>query len=340
MIDLIAFPAVFFSNMASPQQLFKNVSAGKFKTAYYFYGSEDYRLVEAEKFLAHQFLPDRQMAVNYRRMDARKTNCGELIAQLSNLPMLGDRQVFIITDIQSYKPTEVDQILRLLSPPDPNRLIVFSTPSARTVKKNSAFFSKISSVAETVEFRKQTVTEATATVRAKLQREDLSIEPDAMELLVGLLGGSRGGLEAEIAKLINYAAPGESITVEAIREVSSGYEVFNIFELADLVVACKTRQVLKMIRSLLAGGNSPATLTSLLQQHFISVYLVKNGHKPLGNRSFLTAKFRQQGHRFSNERLEQIIIDIAATDAGLRKSGPKPEVAFEMLVLEMARENR
>ena len=87
--------------MVTPFQLLKDISAGKFKPAYYFYGSEDYRITEAEKYLARQFLPGAQMSVNYRKFDGRKTKAGDLITHLSNLPMLGEKQVFVVSDFQS-----------------------------------------------------------------------------------------------------------------------------------------------------------------------------------------------------------------------------------------------
>ena len=65
--------------------------------AYYFFGTEDYRIVEAEKYVARQFLPDRQLVTNYRKIDGKKTSCSDLLAELSSLPMLGERQVFGVT---------------------------------------------------------------------------------------------------------------------------------------------------------------------------------------------------------------------------------------------------
>ncbi|MFQ5452657.1 MAG: DNA polymerase III subunit delta [Candidatus Zixiibacteriota bacterium] len=324
--------------MAAPQKLFKDISAGKFKSAYYFYGSEDYRISEAVKFVAHQFLPDRQLSVNYRKIDAARTKTSDLITQLSTLPMLGEKQVFAITGFQSYKPTEIKKILSLVSPQDPNRIIIFTSPSSKTPKKSSAFIKTISQSAELVAFNRLTFKEAARQITTKLEKDKIKITSDALKLLTELLSGNRGALEAELTKLINYKNSGDTIEIEDIRLISSGFEVFNMFELADFVVAGQSTKVLQMIRSLISEGKSAAFLTTLLQQHFTSLYLVKNGKKPLGRRDFLIYKFRPQADKYSNHRLEEIIIEIAEADARLRQAGIKPETTLEVLALNLTRQ--
>lgn len=326
--------------MATPQKLFQDVSAGKFKPAYYFYGSEDYRVAEAAKFVARQFLPDLQFAVNYRKIDASKTAAPELTALLSNLPILGEKQVFVISSFQSYKPTDIKQILLLLSPADLSRIVIFTSPSSKTPKKSSAFYKEISGVTEAVEFKKLSYQEAAGQISARLKKECINITSDALKMLTELIAGSKGALEAELAKLANYKNSGETVEVEDIKHISTGYEVFNMFELADFIVAGQTVKVLQMIRSLMAEGKSATFLTALLQQHFTSLYLVKNGKKALGRRDFLTYKFKPQADKYENERLEEIIIEIAAADAQLRQSGMKPNTTLEMLAMTLTGENK
>lgn len=325
--------------MATPQSLFKELSNGKFKPAYYFFGSEDYRISEAVKYISQQFLPDSQTSVNYIKLNGKKTKAGDLITSLSNLPMLGDKQVFAISDFQSYKPTEIKNILSFLTPPDPNRIIVFYSPSSKTPKKTSAFYKSISAVAQAVEFNRLNAQESRSQINHKLNKNEMTIMPEALNLLVELISGNRGALESEINKLIDYKSPGETINAIDVRKICHGYEAYSLFELSDLIITGNTAKVFKMIHALLAEGKSAVFLTSLLQSHFSSLYLVKNNKKPLGNRSFLIYKFRQQSAKYSNQRLEQIIIDIAQTDARLRQMGMPPKTTFESLVMTLCRDN-
>ena len=321
--------------MTSPRKLFEDVSAGKFRPAYYFFGTEDYRKTEAVKYLVRQFLPDKQMLTNYRKIDGNRTSCADLLAELSSLPMLGERQAFAVSSIQSFSAKELKSILSLLDPPQPNRLVIMSSPSSKTPRRNASFFTTVTKAAEPVEFRRLNKRDVQSQIHRALSAEEISIEPPAAELLAELVAGNRGALVSETSKLVNYRQKGETVTIDDIRQLAAGYEVHDIFQVADVVIAGDTARVLRAIESLVATGTQPSNLISLMLQHFISLYLVKNGKKPLGKRGFLTAKFAEQATRYDNRRLEQIIIEIAEAEAELRRGRFKPAMALQILALTL-----
>jgi len=326
--------------MATPRQLSTDITAGRYKPAYYFFGVEDYRIAEAEKFLAKRFLPDSQLGSNYRRLDGRKASSADVLAELASLSLLGDRRIVAVSDIQGYKPTEVDRILVALEPVDPGRLVIFSSPSVRMPKKTSSFFKKMMAAVEVVEFKRLTSRETTGLIASRFKKEGISIEPAAAELLAELVAGNLGGLESEISKLANYRSRGEAVTVADVGRVCSGYEVFTIFALADEIIAGRLKTALKMIGSLIAEGRSPAGITALLLQHFICVYLVKNGKKPLPGRDFpsLVNKFRAQSEKYDSDRLRRMIIEIAQADAEFRHSQVRPQTTLEVLTVRLSGE--
>ena len=325
--------------MATPKKLLQDITAGKFKPVYYFYGTEDYRISEAVKFISHRFLPDMQFSTNFRKLNGKKIKSGDLLTELATIPMLGEKQVFVITDFQSFRPKEIQKILSILKPPDPNRIVMLSSPSSKSPRKKSVFLNTMNGEAETVEFNKLTRNETMVQIQTKLKKENIAINNDAKDLLADLLAGNRGAVETELSKLVNYKSNGETVDIEDVKNLTNGFEVFSVFELADFVIDGKTAKVLKMLRSLIAEGNAPVQLTSLLQQHFSTLYLVKNGKPPIGNRSFLIYKFKPQAAKYSNERLEQIIIEIAETDAKLRRFGMAPEMTLEVLAMSLTGEH-
>ncbi len=321
--------------MITPRTLRNEVSSGRFHPAYYFFGVDDYRMVEAEKYLIRNFIPDLQIITNSRKLDGRKVSCKDILTELQTLPMLGEKQAVIISNIQSFKPTEVDRILKMLSPADPNRMVIMTSPAAKAPKSKSAFVKKMDSSVQVVEFKRLAEADIRRTIQTRLKKAEIGIEPSALNLMAELIDGNLGPLESEVNKLINYKQPGETVTEADIATVCSGYARYDIFALADEIIAGRTGKVLRMIDKLLSDGDPPFVIASLLQGNFISLYLVKNGKKPLGNRNFLVPKFRQQASRYDNKRLEQNIIEIADTDAEFRKQAIRPEAALEILALKL-----
>lgn len=321
--------------MATPKALLKEIDSDRFKPAYYFYGAEDYRIVEATKYLVHKYLPDRQRITSYRRLDGGSCPARDLIAELSAIPMLGDKLIITVSNVQSYKPKELANILKMLQPPDPSRVVVFSSPSHKAPKKGSAIFKAMQKAeVELVEFAKLSRNEVMSQITGALKRGKLSIEPEALNLLTDMVAGNRGGLDTEVSKLVNFLEPEATVTSDDVRRVCSGYEVYNVFELADRLVEGRTDFVLKMLRTLIADGNHPILISTLLQQHFVSLYLVKNGKQPLGRRGWMLPRFKSQASRFSEPALEQILIDLAVADADLRRSPLSDEQVLEQLAIE------
>lgn len=321
--------------MATAKKLFADLIAGKFEPAYYFYGTEDYRIVEAEKFLVRQFLPDLQAASNYRKLDGRRTSTAELLAQLSNLPMLGQREVIAVSDIQSFKPTDLERILKLLTPPDPNRVVVFSSPSVRIPDKRGKTFKAITEAVESVEFKPISDEEAASIATTRLQKEGIALEPRAMRLFLDSISGSRGALEQELLKLINYLNGPARVTEAEIKRLVPSYASADVFKVADKVSGGETDSALKELRSLLADGNSPDVILSLMHTHFLSLYLVKNNQPITPRMRWKQPQYQTQARRYSSEQLEQILLLLADCWSDLRQGIHKPEARMEILFVAL-----
>ena len=113
-----------------------------------------------------------------------------------------------------------------------------------------------------------------------------------------------------------------------------------MFTLADHIIEGQSKKVLQQIEILISDGNNPTGILFFLGLHFISLYLVKNNQPLEANRRWLTYRFRTQAEKFENERLENILIEIARTDAELRKGKLKPAMALEALALKLTGETR
>ncbi|MCP4703079.1 MAG: DNA polymerase III subunit delta, partial [candidate division Zixibacteria bacterium] len=264
----------------TPSELGKELNKNKFQPVYYFYGSEDYRMKEAEKAIATRFLPKSLLKTNHTILSAKKQKLGDILSELSIFPMLGENQLFSITDIQNLKPKDIEKILKLMTPPDPNRIIIMSTPSAKLPRKNSKVLNLLNKKSSAVEFGRITGNMSAGKIKAMLDEKKIEIDFDALQMLVTLGGGNIGGLIREVDKLIDYIGDAGVIYKEDILAVCSDYQVFKIYELADQVAIRNLDRALDIVNSLLRKGETPAGLTFWLSEHFIDLYLVKN-NKPL-----------------------------------------------------------
>ncbi len=319
----------------TPAQLNKEIQAGKFASAYYFYGTEDYRIVEAEKYVASQFLPQKLVATNFRRIDGKRTPLGELLAELAAYPMLGERQVYAVSNFQHYKPKEIERVLKMISPQDKSRIVIMSSPSDKKPRRDSAFLRSVTAVASEVEFKKLTDGEVSQMIRGKLSRSKLTIGDKALSLLMEFVAGDRGALESECDKLIDFKGIEGEITIEEVESVAAGVQTGSVFEIGDCVVTGNTQKILEQFRYLIADGTSPTGILFFLGQHYLALYSVKNGRALEPMLRWLTNRYREQAEDYDNQQLEAIIVRLAETDAEMRRARVKPEILLEMLVLDL-----
>jgi DNA polymerase-3 subunit delta len=320
----------------TPNELSQELESGKFRPVYYLYGPEDYRIKEAEKYLIKKFLPKAQAAINHITLTVSKGNLRDVLTSLSVYPMLGEKQVFTIDEIQVLTPGEIEKIIKILTPPDPNRLVILVTPSSKLPRKDSKTLSFLKEHAAAVEFDRLPEQQAERRVLMLLKENGIEIEPEALKILILLCGGDMGGLNEEVNKLINYIGGEKIIRKEDVARVGSDYQVFNIFELAAVAARGNPDRALEIINSLMLQGEKASGLLFWISEHFMNLYLAKNRRAASDRKQRGFWAVKDQINLFDNTRLEEIIELIALADFELRNNIHPERFILERLVLNIS----
>jgi len=319
----------------TPTQVFEEIKRGKFRPVYYFYGEEDYRKTEAARFLLKQFLPDEQQVLNAVRLTAGKADFEGICAEISSLPMLGERRFISIDEIQKLTPTQQKKLASLLAHPIPEMVIVLSSPAVRTPKKNSAFFRDIGKIGEPVFFGRLSGQTARLKIESQLKSAGFTYDAEAVALLLDLTGGDFGGLTGELEKLSLSAESGSHIGVEQVKIMASSYQEYNIFELIDFVAAHKIDRALAVYNDLIQKGMYPVPIVNILSGHLVKLMLIHEG-KNVPGAPFYVNKLRSQAGSYPREKLKEAIIRTAETDRAIRQTKVAPEFLVENLIREIA----
>jgi DNA polymerase III delta subunit len=143
-----------------------------------------------------------------------------------------------------------------------------------------------------------------------LERDELTIEPRALTLLVGATGLSLGRLRAEVEKLVLYAAGETTVTERHIRElVVPDLEPGEDFALGRAIWA----------------GNAAAALTEVTAQIEAGAQAVM----VLGQIRAAAGRLRPDG------RARQALDLVLQTDLALKSSIGQPKFLLERLVVEL-----
>lgn len=332
-------PFAPYFGAVSPGELSKEIKAGKFRPVYYFYGSEDYRIKEAQKAVAARYLPKSQQTTNQTNLSASRNKFEDILNELAMIPMLGERQLFHIADIQALSQVNIKKILSLIDPKDTARVVIFSSPSNKVPRKTTKLFKYLVQQTAAVEFARLKDGDTRRRIQKILNDNKISIDPDALDMITRLSGGDLGGMIAEVNKLIDYVGEGGRVGRDEVTMVTSDYQAFKVFELADHAAEGNYDKAMEVIDFLLKRGEKLSSLIFWMGEHFVGLYLACNRKSSGPGKRDMSWKYNKQLHCFNNEQLESIIEEISTADFDLKNSRIKPErLIIERLIYKICSE--
>ncbi len=152
--------------------------------------------------------------------------------------------------------------------------------------------------------------EAAAWIQKRLEKDELTIEPKALSLLLETTGLSLGRIRAEIEKLVLYAAGESGITVQHVRDlVIPQAESEGVFALIEAVRNSNAPRALREVSALIDGGVQPPMILGQLRAAAIQL-------RP-------------------DVRLKSGLEAVFRTDVAIKSSSGTPQYLLECLVVEL-----
>src|SRR5688500_12935867 len=87
----------------SVEALFRSLNKGDMARVYYFYGSEDVLKDEAVRAIVDKVLDPTLRDFNFDQRSASQLDAEEINALCNTLPMLAERRVVLLRDIEGWK---------------------------------------------------------------------------------------------------------------------------------------------------------------------------------------------------------------------------------------------
>lgn len=213
------------------------------------------------------------------------------------LPKKGKRGATPAEELEAYveKPEPMTTVVFVAGPLDANRRIV------KLLRKHADFVDCGSL---------ESPRDAAVWIQKRLEKDELTIEPKALSLLLDTTGLSLGRIRAEIEKLVLYAAGESAITAAHVRDlVMPENESEGTFALIDAVRNANAARALLEVSALIDAGVQPPMILGQLRAAAIQL------RSDVRVRSGLEAVFR--------------------TDVAIKSSAGTPQYLLECLVVEL-----
>jgi DNA polymerase-3 subunit delta len=219
------------ATVTRPKDVRTRIQQGVFERAYYFHGDDDFLKDEMVRHVIDAAVDAGTRDFN---LDARRggdIDAESLLSILSTPPMMAERRVVLVREVNALKKDARAALERYLADPSPDVVTLLVTPAG--VKSDAL----LASLAVAVEFAPLAGNHVPQwVVRHATTALHSTITPAAVDLLVSAVGNDLPQLAAELDKLASYAN-GTPIDEDAVGAVVGIRRGETLGDLLDRVLA-------------------------------------------------------------------------------------------------------
>lgn len=323
---------------------------------YVLHGDDEFTRSEAIADLKARLGEPAMAAINTTVLDGRSLSISELIHACDAIPFMGDRRLVIVENLlQRFDPrkggrSEADQKLvdalrdYLPQVPETTRLVFVES---KRLHGNNPILKQAHQDphAYVREFDMPRHGAVGRWIVRRVEERGGKIESGAVMVLSAYGGNDLRLLDQEIEKLLIYAGD-RPITEADVRRLVPAATESDIFAMVDALGHRDRRQAVARLHELLEAGEPPTYLLYMITRQFRILTQVKElagqgMHQAaiqsrLGLHPFVVKKALAQARNFSLEQLNAIYRKILETDEAIKRGRLEPELALDMLVVELA----
>lgn len=186
------------------------------------------------------------------------------------------------------------------------------------------------------------------------QQYGKTLEREAAELMVDLVGAELGLLDQELAKVAAWAGEQKELAASAIAELVGGWRTKTTWEMIDLAIEGQAAEALKQLDRLIDNGETPVGLLAQISftlRRFggaarLIVQADADGKKisvrdaldAAGVQGFFRTKAEQQLRKLGRGRAGELYRWLVKTDLDMKGDSPAPpRMVLEQLLVKIAR---
>lgn len=319
---------------------------------YFFYGEETFLLNHYLNQLHKVILDEITESFNYHRFNSENFDVRDFADAVENLPMMAERTLVRVDDIDLFKLTEDsrNKMLDVLTdiPEYCTVVFLYETVEFKPDKRQKKLWEVVSK-GQIVEFTKQNQRDLVSWITRHFASMGKKISPELCVYLIELTDGTMTSLGTEIKKIASFSGA-EHICREDIDSVTEPVLDAVVFRMTDMLGARDYPQALQMLQELLKMQNEPIAILgaigSYLRRLATARTLMDHGRgvgelmKLYGLSDFAAKKVMSTASRFSQTFYNKAMELVLETDHNMKTSHDDSERLIELLVLQLSQEAR
>ncbi len=322
------------------KRIAQDIRNGQLGNLYLLYGEEAYlRRQYRDKLKAALVLQGD--AMNCSVYSGKDINANEVVDLAGTMPFFAERRVVIVENSGWFKSGN-DQIAALVkSLPDTTCMIFVEAE----VDKRGKLFKAVTANGCAALCEMQDEATLRKWVMGLLKKENKTITPDALNLLLDKTGTNMENIRREVEKLVCYRYYEDGITAADVEELCIVQIQNQIFDMVEAVAQKKQKQALGLYYNLLALKEAPMKILALTARQFHMLLQVKEmkskGYQESDiarqtglNPYFL--KYIPQAAQFKLPQLEAALRTCVEAEENIKTGRMSDMLSVELIIVSLS----
>jgi len=252
----------------SSDNLFRSLQKGELAPVYYFYGAEDVLKDEAVRMILDQALDPSLRDFNFDQRSAAQLDAEDVHALCNTMPMLAERRVVLLRDIEGWKRKTKgrSEFLRYLERPSPDTIVIMVQSSSEDAEDKELARGTVS-----VRFDPLPPERAQKWLLREASRLGVDLDAQAAQHLVRSTDADLGALSSELSKLASLPA-GTPLSVEIVGQLLGVRHGETLWDWRDAVFDGDTARAATLLSPVLAqSGVSGVRLVTALGTALVGI---------------------------------------------------------------------
>jgi DNA polymerase-3 subunit delta len=327
------------SDDISLEELKSSIQNKKFKPLYYFFGEEDYLIDELTKLIVKNSMDESTKSFNLDVIDANSVNAKELVALASSYPMMSDRRVIIVRDVNRFFMSETNREImqRYFQNPSMTTIMVMvgNKPDGRTgvmktLKENGIL----------LEFKSLYDNQVPAWITKHVGDFGKIISSEGAELLAQYVGSSMREIHSELEKLSIYVANKSTIDEQDVNALIGVSKVYNVFALQKSIGEKNISKSMIILENMLDNGEQSLGIIVMLVKYFQKLWILKGTQfqsdtevaNVFGISPFFVKEYRSAVANYKITEIENTFSALLEADEALKTSASEERMAMTLLL--------
>lgn len=324
------------------KRIAQDIRNGQLGNLYLLYGEEAYLRRQYRDKLKAALVPQED-AMNCSVYSGKDINANEVVDLAGTMPFFAERRVVIVENSGWFKSGN-DQIAALVkSLPDTTCMIFVEAE----VDKRGKLFKAVTANGCAALCEMQDEATLRKWVMGLLKKENKSITPDALNLLLDKTGTNMENIRREVEKLVCYRYYEDGITAADVEELCIVQIQNQIFDMVEAVAQKKQKQALGLYYNLLALKEAPMKILALTARQFHMLLQVKEmkskGYQESDiarqtglNPYFLKKKYIPQAAQFKLPQLEAALRTCVEAEENIKTGRMSDILSVELIIVSLS----